>query len=121
MNKSFWIAAALIFAVAAANAQAPAGNAATGKDLFMQYNCYACHGFSGQNGSGARLVPPRLTQVAFTAYVRNPRTMPSYSAKVLSDAQLGDIFAYVKSLPDMSKPAKDIPLLTQIINDEGKK
>ena len=93
---------------------APPGDASRGKDLFLKYSCYACHGFSGQNGPGARLVPMRMTQAAFTAYVRSPRTrqMPSFSAKVLSDQQLADIHAYVKTLPE-SKPAKDIPALAQ--------
>ena len=90
------------------------GDASKGKDLYLKYSCYACHGFSGQNGPGARLVPMRMTTAAFTAYVRAPRTrqMPSFSAKVLSDQQLADIHAYVKTLPD-SKPAKDIPALGQ--------
>ena len=91
------------------------GDASKGKDLYMKYSCYACHGFSGQNGPGARLVPMRMTTAAFTAYVRSPRTrqMPSFSARVLSDQQLADIHAYVKTLPD-SKPAKDIPALSQL-------
>jgi len=90
------------------------GDAAKGKDLYMKYSCYACHGFSGQNGPGARLVPMRMTTASFTAYVRSPRTrqMPSFSARVLPDSQLADIHAYVKTLPD-SKPAKDIPALSQ--------
>ena len=96
------------------SAQQPAGDAAKGKDLFLKYSCYACHGFSGQNGSGARLVPMRMSPAAFTAYVRAPRTrqMPSFSSKVLSDQQLADIHAYIKTLPE-SKPAKDIPALAQ--------
>ena len=95
-------------------AQQPAGDAAKGKGLFLKYSCYACHGFSGQNGSGARLVPMRMSTAAFTAYVRAPRTrqMPSFSTKVLSDQQLADIHAYIKALPE-SKPAKDIPALAQ--------
>ncbi len=90
------------------------GNSAAGKDLYMKYSCYACHGFSGQNGPGARLVPMRMTTGAFTAYVRSPRMrqMPSFSTKVLSDQQLADIHAYIKTLPE-SKPAKDIPALAQ--------
>src|SRR5690349_23216518 len=96
------------------SAQQPAGDAAKGKDLFLKYSCYACHGFSGQNGSGARLVPMRMSTAAFTAYVRAPRTrqMPSFSIKVLSDQQLADIHAYIKTLPE-SKPAKDIPALAE--------
>ncbi|HLI86767.1 MAG TPA: cytochrome c [Bryobacteraceae bacterium] len=91
-----------------------AGNAAAGKQIFLKYTCYGCHGFSGQNGPGARLVPMRMTQSGFISYVRNPRTrqMPSYSTKVLSDAQLGDVYAYIKTLP-ASRAAKDIPELNQ--------
>jgi len=38
--------------------------------------------------------------------------MPAYIDKVLSDQELADIWAYVKSLP--VKQAKDIPLLTEL-------
>ncbi len=112
--QSLILMIALLVPAFLAAQQAPAGDASRGKDLFMKYSCYACHGFSGQNGPGARLVPMRMTPAAFTAYVRSPRTrqMPSFSAKVLTDQQLADIHAYVKTLPD-SKPAKDIPALAQ--------
>jgi len=90
------------------------GNAAAGKEIFLNYTCYGCHGFSGQNGPGARLVPMRMTESGFINYVRNPRTrqMPSYSVKVLADRQLGDVYAYIKTLPP-SRSAKDIPELNQ--------
>jgi len=106
--------ASLIFTAVVVAQQPSAGDPAKGKDLFMKYNCYACHGFSGQNGPGARLAPMKMPAAAFVAYVRAPRTrqMPSYSTKVLSDQQLTDIHAYVKTLPD-SKPAKDVPALDQ--------
>jgi ubiquinol-cytochrome c reductase cytochrome c subunit len=118
----FTMAAALALGAAALFAQAPAGNssagdARAGKELFLKYTCYGCHGFSAQNGpAGNRLNPMKMTQAAFTALVRNPgapNRMPPYSAKVISDAQLGDIYAYLKTLPD-APPAKDIPLLQQI-------
>jgi mono/diheme cytochrome c family protein len=113
LSRMLMWAVAGIFAAGALPAQ-DSGNAAAGKDVFMKYTCYACHGFSGQNGPGARLVPMRMTQSGFVNYVRNPRTrqMPSYSVKVLSDAQLGDVYAYIKTLPP-SRAAKDIPELNQ--------
>ena len=82
------LAATLLLSGVAGKAQ-DAGDAAKGKDIFLKYTCYGCHGFSGQNGPGARLVPMGMSQTAFTTYVRGPRTrqMPSYSTKVLSDAQ----------------------------------
>lgn len=104
-----------------AGSAAGQGNAGKGKQLYLDYSCYACHGYSGQNGPGNRLVPMKMAQAAFTAYVRNPRTkqMPSYSAKVLTDAQLGDIWAYVRTLPDSPK-AEDIKLLREIQAEVGK-
>jgi mono/diheme cytochrome c family protein len=95
---------------------APAGDAKNGKELFVKYTCYGCHGFSAQNGPGSnRLNPMKMTQATFTSSVRNPRPqgMPPYSAKVISDAQVADIYAYLKTLPD-APAAKDIPLLQQI-------
>jgi len=101
-----------------ASAQAP-GDAKHGKDLYMKYSCYACHGFSGQNGNGARLVPMKFPQAGFIAYVRNPprpNQMPSFSAKVLADTDLADIYAYIKTLPDSAPPAASVPILSQILS-----
>ena len=103
------------------SAFAQQGDAKRGEKMFKDYSCYACHGFSGQNGPGKRLVPMKMATVAFTAYVRSPGTnqMPSYSAKVLSDQQLADIWAYIRTLPD-SPAAKDIPLVQQLKAEVGK-
>jgi ubiquinol-cytochrome c reductase cytochrome c subunit len=95
----------------------PAGSPQNGKELYLKYSCYACHGYDGHGGAGARLVPMRMNPPGFTAYVRSPRQMPPYTAKVLSDAQLADLFAYIKSLPE-SPPASNIALLTRIINQK---
>jgi mono/diheme cytochrome c family protein len=104
----------LILGVATASAQS--GNAANGKTLFdAKYRCYTCHGYDGHGGQGARLVPMKLAQAAFMAYVRNPRQMPPYGVKIVPDAELADIFAYIKSLPE-SPDAKSIPLLSQLMN-----
>jgi mono/diheme cytochrome c family protein len=101
-----------------ASAQA-AGDAKHGKELFVKYSCYACHGFSGQNGNGARLVPMKFPQAGFIAYVRNPpraNQMPSFSAKVLADADLADIYSYIKTLPDSAPPASSVPILSGILS-----
>ena len=100
--------------MAAQTQPASTGNTPAGKDLYLRYSCYACHGYDGHGGAGVRLVPTRMTVERFTAYLRNPRQMPPYSTKLLSDAQVGDLWAYVKSLP-VSPDAKDIPLLARIM------
>jgi len=104
--RVFAMIAALTLCGTAVKAQDASGNANNGKDIFLKYTCYGCHGFSGQNGPGARLVPMRMTQTGFINYVRNPRTrnMPSYSAKVLSDAQLGDVYTYIKRCRSRPRP-----------------
>jgi mono/diheme cytochrome c family protein len=125
--KFFRIPAVLLLGAAAGYTQtAPPSNTASGdarrgKELFTKYSCYACHGFSGQNGNGARLVPMKFPQAGFMAYVRNPprpNQMPSFSPKVLPDADLADIYAYIRSLPDSSPPPASVPILNQILNQE---
>lgn len=111
------VAASAQTPAAPAQSSAPSGNAQNGKELYLKYSCYACHGYDGHGGSGARLVPMRMNLPGFTAYVHSPRQMPPYTAKILSDAQLADLFAYVKSLPE-SPPAKNIPLLMRIIGEK---
>src|SRR5579864_507733 len=91
-----------------------AANADNGKRLFVKDGCYQCHGYQGQGGAaGARLAPRPIVLAALTAYVRHPTgQMPPYTSKVLSDADLADIHAYLSSIP-MPPPAKSIPLLNQ--------
>ena len=113
--------AALLFAFPVARAQQsseapPAGNAQNGKKLFMSDGCYECHGREGQGAAqtgAARIGPPQLTLEGFQSYVRNPTNqMPPYSSKVVTDQNLGDIYAYLKSIP-MPPKGKDIPLLNK--------
>ena len=103
----------LLAGAAAAQTKTPAGDAAHGKELYVKYTCYACHSFDGHGGAGARLVPMKMLLPVFTAYVRAPLQMPAYREKVLSDAELADIYAYIKTIPE-SPSAQSIPLLSQL-------
>jgi ubiquinol-cytochrome c reductase cytochrome c subunit len=96
-------------------AAAQSGNAESGKRLFVKKNCYYCHGTSGQGSrDGARIAQTALNLQAVTRYVRKPTGgMPAYTEKILSDQELTDIYAYLKSLPAAKSP-KEIPLLDQI-------
>jgi len=106
-------------AAPAANLNLPAGDAKRGETNYAKYGCWECHGYTGQTGNGARLATTSLNANGFVNYIRNPRTnqMPLYSAKVVSDQDAADLFAYIKTF---KKPpeAKDIPLLQQIINEK---
>ena len=97
----------------APSGSAPAGNTEAGKKLFTTYGCYECHGRAAHGGVGPRLGPDALPFAAFLRYVRHPAgTMPPYTAKVASDQDLTDIYAFLKTLPPPPQ-AKNIPLLNQ--------
>ena len=96
------------------------GNADDGAQLFRDYTCYGCHGYTGEAGVGPRLNPPRLRQEQFIAYLRNPpnpRRMPPYRQPEVSDRKLVDIYAYIESLPSASPAAEDIPVLQEILRE----
>jgi mono/diheme cytochrome c family protein len=79
----------------------PSGDAQRGKELFVKTGCYQCHGYEAQGAStGPRLGPEPVAVARFVAYVRKPTgEMPPYTAKVLPDAQLADIYAFVSTRP----------------------
>jgi ubiquinol-cytochrome c reductase cytochrome c subunit len=73
-----------------------------GKKLFASYGCYQCHGYEGQGSSstGPRLGPRPLPLASFSRYVRRPTgQMPPYTAKVVSDADLANIHAFLEARP----------------------
>ena len=98
-------------AQAPAPAPAPAGNADAGKKLYASVGCYQCHGYEAQGSSatGPRLGPRPIAFAAFSRYVRQPSgQMPPYTAKVVSEADMANIYAFVRSRPE---PPKEILLL----------
>jgi mono/diheme cytochrome c family protein len=89
------------------------GDSQNGKKLFTSYGCYECHGHQAEGTSvgGPRLGPKPIPSSAFLKYVRQPSgQMPPYTAKVISDAELSDIYAFLQSLPQPPK-ADSIPAL----------
>lgn len=100
-------------APAAQTSAAPAGNAENGKRLFLAAGCYLCHDREGQGGAGTgpRLAPNPIEFSAFVHQCRQPADeMPPYTAKVISEAELADIYAFLQSIPK-PPPASSIPLL----------
>ena len=98
----------------------PTGDATRGKTLFEQtLRCYACHGFDGQSGS-PRLVPMARAEDIFLAYVRKPTTpgMPSFVAT--PEAELRDVYAYIRAIPQAAPTAESVPLLKGILDRRAK-
>ena len=96
--------------------QSPAPNAEKGKRLYASNACYFCHGTLGQGlgVNGSRIGPPSRAVAGFTAYVRKPTgAMPAFTDKILSDADLADIYAFLRTM-STAKAAKDIPLLAPL-------
>lgn len=116
-GAAFSLVAAAAFAsgLLAQNAtnRVPAGDAANGRKIFETYGCYQCHGREAQGGlrTGPRLGPNPISFDALRRYVRQPTgQMPPYTAKVVSDRELADIYAFLQSLPE-PPPVSEIPLL----------
>ena len=113
------VAAALIFipigarsqnaAPPAKSSEAPAGNVEAGKKIFNKYGCYECHGREGQGTTmaGPRIGPNPVPFDYFISYVRKPtREMPPYTAKVVTDQELADIYAFLQA---RAQPPAAIP------------
>ena len=116
------VSAALLGAVLGAGAcvvahaqNEPHGDAANGKRVYVTVGCFTCHGRSGQGGAltgpAPILASTELPFEGFKGQIRDPSNdMPAYSDAVLSDKDVADIYAFVKSLPGARSP-KDIPIL----------
>ncbi len=92
----------------------PTANVTRGKQLYYETGCYQCHGTRGAGGAGPRLAPGPIPIAAFKLQLRHPRIrMPVYTAVVMSDADVADIYAYLLTIPK-GKSAAEIPLLKEI-------
>ncbi len=88
------------------------GNPENGKKLFAAYYCWSCHGSMGRAGGTAPAIAPSTrTAEQLIQYIRKPaRGMPAYTSKTITDQEVADIAAFLKSVPP-GPAAKDIPLL----------
>src|ERR1051326_5739473 len=90
---------------------APSGNADNGKKLFLEKGCFQCHNTLGQGGDGPRLAPKPIAYAAFKKELRQPREqMPAYTAKMMPDKEIADIYAYLAAIPAPPE-VNSIPLL----------
>lgn len=94
---------------------APSGDPKAGQQTFLADGCWECHGTVAQGGviSGPRLAHTALPFAAVLQQLRVPQNaMPPYEASVVSDADVANIYAWLKSLP-APPSASGIPLLNQ--------
>ncbi len=109
------VSAAAVVLLMACGAALADGDAQKGKTAFIQHGCWQCHDFAGEGSvatsNGKVIARTQLPLDAFVSFVRTTNgQMPPYRAPVLSDDELGDIYAYLQSLPE-PKAVSDIPLL----------
>ena len=122
MRKTSSLFSTALFAVAlcagghgVARAQdAPPGDAAEGKRLYLVTGCFTCHGRSGQggalNGPAPILAKTAMPFDGFMGQLREPTNeMPAYSEIVMSDKQIADIYAFLQTLPG-PLPTKDMAI-----------
>jgi hypothetical protein len=107
MQKTAFTLALLIGSCGLATAQSPAsGDAANGQAVHGRWLLPVSR--DGRAGLAWHRAPARPQPGplrGFAQQLRKPaNVMPPYSALVLSDAQLADIYAYVSSLPGPAKP-----------------
>lgn len=105
-----WLVAAL--AGSLIGAPAFASDDLQGREAYIRVGCWSCHGYEAQGGiAGPRLAPDPLPFEAFAIVVRRAvAEMPNYSAQVLSDEELADIYAYLLTIAPSPDPGS-IPLL----------
>lgn len=117
-NAIMALVAAVLFltftlAAGAQNAKPNVGaKTENGKRLFASAGCARCHGdvAQGVNGLGPRITPPPRAIAEFISYIRQPSgQMRAFSKDDLSDAQLGDVYAYLQSLsPGSTTPSPNL-------------
>jgi len=108
--------AALACALLPAAAQdAPKGDVANGKRVYLATGCYMCHGRAGQggayNGPAPVLAKTEMPYEGFKGQLRQPSLdMPAYSEPVMTDQEIADIYAFLQALPGRRDP-KSIAIL----------
>jgi mono/diheme cytochrome c family protein len=126
-----------LFALAFANtvfAQSPGtvGDVERGRKLYHAHGCYGCHGLNGETGARdlvATNSPFIASEAVFNAFLRMradqapllPSTrMPNYAVEALSNKEVSDIYAFVRTFKlDAPTPAT-VPTLRAILKSAEK-
>ena len=93
------------------------GNAENGRLVFEKQGCNKCHGAQGegvgalgQTGGVPRLASTALALPAFVQLVRSPKgQMPPFGSQKISDAELADLYAFLRALAPPAKQEAATP------------
>ena len=125
--------AALVLSLAApmlyvgfAGAQSPASKGITGQQIYFEYACYSCHGYTGETGERVLLGSGILSsEEVFITFLRlraeqNPLTpsarMPNYPQASLSDADARKLYTYIKTFKSNAPALENIPTFKAILD-----
>jgi mono/diheme cytochrome c family protein len=81
-------------------AEAPAGDAAAGKLVWAAESCKYCHGNAAEGMGAPKLAGTALTWEQVLSAVRNGKAgtqMQAFNASVVTDKELADVYAWLKS------------------------
>ena len=78
----------------------PAGE---GRRLFLEYNCYSCHGNRAQGGMGPRIVHAEAGDLSEVIREGGDSGMLSYGS-LLSTTDINNLFAYLSSIGTPNEP-----------------
>lgn len=79
------------------------GNASSiGEQLFVSAGCVGCHALGGQGGAVAKAIAGAEPALVTQKVRQGTLGMPPFSQEGLTDQQLAEIAAYLRSLPPVS-------------------
>ncbi|RXZ38731.1 cytochrome c [Oxalobacteraceae bacterium CAVE-383] len=121
LKKTGGLLIAIGMLAAAGSAFAQSSEVKHGQSLWESNGCYLCHGTVAGGGVGPAVATDLVPYVALAQYVRHPTgEMPPFSVNVLSDADLQDIYSYLKSLPQPKSPDSNPLLPKPVVSGGGK-
>jgi len=78
----------------------PAGE---GRRLFLEYNCYSCHGMRAQGGMGPNIVHAEAGDLREVVAEGGDGGMPAYG-RMVSATDLNNLVAYLASIGTPNEP-----------------
>jgi len=71
-----------------------------GRALFFGYGCASCHGLKGQGAAVGKDLSKADAEEISQKVRQGPKTMPVFQASVLSDSDLQELIAFLRSIKE---------------------